>query len=387
LTIKPRIDDPRVATDNQSDNLPRRDRVRDAPSGRSSVKIGVLLGDDIGLEVVPECVKVMKAAAAKTGLTIEWHPTPIGKQGHEQHGDTLPAVTETALRTLDGWIMGPIGHAAYPRNDPTWVMPPVRKRFELFAAARPARSYPTIKSIHKDVDIMFVRELTEGMLYSETVVAGAPEFRPNDDITVAMRVITRRGARRVAREAFEIARTRERKKVTAAHKEPVYRLACGMFAEECRKVACEYPDVTFEEAMIDTISMKLVMAPQQYDVVVTTNQFGDILSDIGAGLVGGLGLAPGLCVGERQAMAQATHGSAPDIAGRNIANPYAMIMSGQMLIAWLGRKHGEPKAIAAADKIRAAIERVITEGKHVTRDLGGDASTQEMGDAIAAAVS
>ena len=204
-------------------------------------------------------------------------------------GNTLPPSTEAALWKLDGWIMGPIGHAAYPRNDPTWVMPPVRKKYELFAAIRPSRSYPSVKSIHKDVDIVFLRELSEGMLYSETVVAGAPEFRPNDDITVAMRVITRKGSNRVAREAFEIARTRKRKKVTAAHKEPVYRLACGMFAEECRKVAREYPDVTFEEAMIDTISMKLVMAPQQYDVVVTTNQFGDILTDIGAGLVGGLG--------------------------------------------------------------------------------------------------
>jgi len=231
-----------------------------------------------------------------------------------------------------------------------------------------------------------VRELTEGMLYSETVVAGAPEFRPNDDITVAMRVITRKSANRVAREAFEIARTRERRKVTAAHKEPVYRLACGMFAEECRKVAQEFPDVSFEEAMIDTISMKLVMAPQQYDVVVTTNQFGDILSDIGAGLVGGLGLAPGLCVGERQAMAQATHGSAPDIAGRNIANPYAMIMSGQMLLAWLGRKHREPKAITTADYIQKAIGKVMAEAKHLTIDLGGKASTQEMGDAIVAAL-
>jgi 3-isopropylmalate dehydrogenase len=356
------------------------------PARGCCVKIGVLLGDDIGHEVVPECVKVIKAAAARTGLALEWQPLPIGKHGHEQHGNTLPASTEAALRELDGWIMGPIGHAAYPRNDPTWVMPPVRKKFELFAAARPSRSFPSIPSIHRDVDIVFVRELTEGMLYSETVVAGAPEFRPNDDITVAMRVITRKGARRVAREAFEIARTRRRKKVTAAHKEPVYRLACGMFAEECRKVAREYPDVAFEEAMIDTISMKLVMAPQQYDVVVTTNQFGDILSDIGAGLVGGLGLAPGLCVGERQAMAQATHGSAPDIAGRNIANPYAMIMSGQMLLAWLGRKHGEPKASAAADKMQAAVDRIVTEGKHVTKDLGGKASTQDMGSAIAEAV-
>ena len=350
------------------------------------MKIGILFGDDIGLEVVPECIKVMRAAASRAGLAVDWLPLPIGKRGHEEHGNTLPAVTEEALRELDGWVMGPIGHAAYPRGDPTWVMPPVRKKFELFAAVRPSRSYASLASVHKDVDIVFVRELTEGMLYSETVVAGAPEFRPNDEITIATRVITRKGSSRVAREAFEIARTRARKKVTAAHKEPVYRLACGMFAEECRKMAREYPDVKFEEAMIDTISMKLVMTPQQYDVVVTTNQFGDILTDIGAGLVGGLGLAPGLCVGERQAMAQATHGSAPDIAGRNIANPYAMIMSGQMLLAWLGRRHNEPRAAEAAQRIQNAVTSLFQEARHLTRDLGGSASTREMGDAIAALV-
>ena len=350
------------------------------------MKIGILLGDDIGLEVVPECVKVMKAAASRTRLDIEWQPLPIGKRGHEEHGDTLPAVTERGLRELDGWVMGPIGHNAYPRNDPTWVMPPVRKKFELFAAVRPSRSHSGLASVHKNVDIVFVREITEGMLYSETVVAGQPEFRPNDDITVAMRVITRKGSHRVAREAFEIARTRKRKKVTAAHKEPVYRLACGMFAEECRKVARDYPDVELEEVLIDTIAMKLVMAPQQFDVVVTTNQFGDILTDIGAGLAGGLGLAPGLCVGEKQAMAQATHGSAPDIAGRNVADPYAMIMSGQMLLGWLGRKHADPKAVEAAERIDAAMAKVIAEGKTLTPDLGGSASTTQMGDAVAAAV-
>ena len=350
------------------------------------MKIGILLGDDIGLEVVPECVKVMKAAAARVGLAVEWCPLPIGRAGHEAHGDTLPAVTEQSLRTLDGWIMGPIGHAAYPRGDATWVMPPVRKKFDLFAALRPALSHPTIPSVHKNVDIAFFRELTEGMLYSETVVAGLPEFRPNDDITVSMRVITRKGSNRVAREAFELARTRPRQKVTAAHKEPVYRLACGMFAEECRKVAKEYPDVAFEEMMIDSIAMKLVVEPQRFDVIVTTNQFGDILTDIGAGLVGGLGLAPGLCVGERQAMAQATHGSAPDISGRNIANPYAMIMSGQMLMGWLGRKHKDAKASAAAGLMQQAVTKVIADGKKLTKDLGGNASTTEMGDAIAAAV-
>ena len=138
--------------------------------------------------------------------------------------------------------------------------------------------------------------------------------------------------------------------------------------------------------MIDSIAMKLVTAPQQFDVIVTTNQFGDILTDIGAGLVGGLGLAPGLCVGEKQAMAQATHGSAPDIAGRNIANPYAMIVSGQMPLGWLGRKHNEPKAVAAAGFIHAAVQQVIADARHLTRDLGGTASTQQMGDAITAAV-
>ena len=343
-------------------------------------------GDDIGLEVVPEAVKVMKAAAAKTGLSIEWTELLIGKAGHEKYGNTLPQITEETLRTLDGWFMGPIGHNAYPRGDMTWVMPPIRKKFDLFTALRPALSHPTIPSVHKNVDIAFFRELTEGMLYSETVIAGLPEFRPNDDITISSRVITRKGSSRVAREAFELARTRPRKKVTAAHKEPVYRLACGMFAEECRKVAKEYSDVEYDEALVDGFSMKLMMDPWRYDVVVTTNQFGDILTDQGAGLVGGLGLAPGLCIGERQAMAQATHGSAPDIAGKNIANPYALIMSGAMLLDWLGRKCGEERAVQAAERIDLAVERVIAEAKALTPDLGGNASTTAMGDAIAAAV-
>ncbi len=350
------------------------------------MKIGILLGDDIGLEVVPEAVKVMKAAAAKTGLAVEWQELPIGKKGHDLHGHTMPEPTVKALEKTDGWICGPIGHGAYPRNDPTWIMPPLRKRFDLFASIKPVRSYPNIASVHKDVDIVFLREVTEGMQSSDTVTAGAGEFRPNDEISVGTRVVTRKGANRVAREAFEIARTRSRKKVTALHKEPVYRLVCGMFAEECRKVAKEYPDVQFDEVLIDGFAMKVVMRPQQYDVVVTTNQFGDIVTDLGAGLVGGLGLAPGLCVGERQAMAQATHGSAPDIAGKGIANPYAMIMSGQMMLEWLGRKRNDAKALDAARRIAAAVERVIAEQKQLTPDLGGKAGTAGMGDAVVAAL-
>ncbi len=350
------------------------------------LKIGVLLGDDIGLEVVPEAVKVMKAAVKKVGLDVTWIDLPIGRRGHELHGHTMPEPTVAALRQTDGFLCGPIGHGAYPRNDPTWIMPPLRKRLDLYASIKPVKSYPNIRSIHKDVDIVFLREVTEGMQSSDTVVAGMGEFRPNDEITIASRIITRTGSRRVAKEAFEIARTRPRRTVTAVHKEPVYRLACGMFAEECRRLATEYPDVKLNEVLVDGFAMKLVMHPQQFDVVVTTNQFGDILTDEGAGVVGGLGLAPGLCVGETLAMSQATHGSAPDIAGQNIANPYALIMSGQMLLEWIGRKKGEPKAIEAAKRIDTAVDKVIADAKDLTADLGGTASTSRMGDAIAAAV-
>ena len=346
------------------------------------LKIGVMMGDDIGLEVVPETVKVMRAAAEAVGLSIEWQELPLGVLGHKLHGHTMPQYTVDALAKTDGFITGPIGHNAYPRNDPTWIMPPLRKHFDMFASVKPVRSYPNLPSLHKNVDIVFLREVTEGMQGSGTVVAGSGEFRPNDEISIGTRVVTRKGANRVAREAFEIARTRARKKVSAIHKEPVYRLVCGMFAEECRKVAAEYPDCTLEEVLVDGFAMKLVMNPQQYDVVVTTNQFGDILTDEGAGLVGGLGLAPGLCVGSRYAMAQATHGSAPDIAGKNLANPYAMIMSGQMLMAWLGRTRDEPKASRAAALMDQAMENVIADGSALTRDVGGTASTTEMGDAV-----
>lgn len=350
------------------------------------MKIGILPGDDIGYEVVPETVKVMTAAASCTGLDVEWITLPIGKEGHEKHGDTTPDITIEGLKQTDGWIMGPIGHSAYPRNDPTWIMPPIRKMFDLFASIKPVKSYANIPSVHKGVDIVFLREVTEGMQSWDTTVSGTGEFRPNDEISIGSRVITRKGSRRVALEAFKIAQTREMKKVTAAHKEGVYRLTCGMFAEECKKLAEEFPDVEFEEINIDTIAAELVMYPNRFDVVVTTNQFGDILTDLGAGLVGGLGLAPGLCVGENQAMSQATHGSAPDIYGKNIADPYAMIMSGKMLFEWLGRKHNEPKASKAADLIDVAMEKVIAEAKTLTGDLGGTASTQEMGDAISKAV-
>jgi len=353
-----------------------------------ALKIGILNGDDIGLEVVPECVKAMRAAAQKTGLEIDWHPVPVGKKALDELGHTLPPGTLEKLDTLDGWVLGPIGHQAYPKGMPNVINPhPIlRKHYDLFANIRPAKSYPGLPALYKDVDLIIVRENNEGFPPDRNVYMGNGEFRPTPDMTIGIRVITRQGSRKVARAAFELARTRPRKKMTAVHKDTVFKLGCGMFAEECRALAREYPDVAYDEVLVDTFAMKLVMKPQQFDVVVTTNTFGDILSDAAAGLVGGLGLAPGLSAGPQRAMAQATHGSAPDIAGRNIANPYAMIMSGQMLLAWLGHKHNEPRAVSAAELMEAAMESVIREGRWLTGDLGGKASTTEMGDAVARAV-
>jgi 3-isopropylmalate dehydrogenase len=189
----------------------------------------------------------------------------------------------------------------------------------------------------------------------------------------------------VARAAFELARSR-RKHLTAVHKNTVFKLGCGMFAEECRKLAAEFPDVTYDEAIVDTFAMRLVMTPQRYDVVVTTNMFGDILTDEAAGLVGGLGMAAGLCAGPHHAMAQATHGSAPDIAGRGIANPYAMIMSGKMLLDWLGRRHEDGAATEAGRLIDEAVSQVIAGRRALTPDLGGEGTTETMSDAIVSAL-
>ena len=352
------------------------------------LKIGILEGDDIGLEVVPECVKVMKVAAAKAGLPIEWHEVPVARRAHDKLGHTLPPGTLDELESLHGWVLGPIGHREYPRNDPTWinVHPVFRKHFQLFANYKPFKSYPGLPSLHKDVDMLFLRETTEGFKVDGNLYAGYGEFQPTEDMAIGICVTTRYKSRLIAEAAFEAAMARPRRKVSAIHKNTVYRMGDGLFAEECRKVAARYPAIEFEEVIVDTCALRLVMNPQQYDVLVTTNLYGDILTDEAAGLVGGLGLAPGLNAGLRHAMAQATHGSAPDIAGRGIANPYAMIMSGKMLLDWLAVRHGQPRAATAARHIERAMEAVVAQPSRLTRDLGGSANTAAMGDAVAAAV-
>ncbi|MDG2187400.1 MAG: isocitrate/isopropylmalate family dehydrogenase [Hyphomicrobiales bacterium] len=342
------------------------------------LKIAVMEGDDIGTEIVPVAKNVLLHSLKIMDIGIDIVELPVGKIAHAEYGDTFPEYTANELRKVNGIICGPIGHNSYPRNDPKWRFPPIRKQFELFASVRPIKSYTE----DKNIDIIFVREVTEGLLSAETVLAGYPEFRPNNDITISSRVITRSGSERVARCAFDIANTINRKKVTAAHKEPVYRLSCGMFLEECVKVSKEYSDISFDDKLIDTIAMHLVNSPESFDVVVTTNQFGDILSDIGAGLIGSIGMAPGLCVGDNLAMAQTTHGSAPDISGKNISNPYATIMSAALLLSWMGFKYKDEKLVKASKLIEASTMSVLREKEFTTPDIGGNSSTQEMGEEI-----
>ncbi|HEX7889262.1 MAG TPA: isocitrate/isopropylmalate family dehydrogenase [Ramlibacter sp.] len=338
--------------------------------------LGALNGDDIGHEIVPASVQVAAAAAEKHGLRIEWKPMPIGRKALDTHGSTLPAGTLETLRTYDGFVLGPIGHRDYPKGPGAINPHPImRKQFNLYANVRPTRSYPDIGCFRDDVDLVIVCENNEGFQPDRNVVAGSGEFRPSEDMTISVRVITRLGSERVARVALALARSR-RKKLTVVHKNTVFKLGCGMFVEECLKAAKDFPDVEVDEVIVDTMAMRLVRDPQNFDVVVTTNMFGDILTDEAAGLVGGLGMAPGLCIGDGDfAMAQATHGSAPDIAGQGIANPYAMMESTRMLLDWLGRRKSVPQAVAAAASMERGLTAALGDAKARTGDIRGKGTT------------
>ena len=350
-------------------------------------RIGVMEGDDIGLEIVPRTVTIMEAAIAREpGLDIAFQCFPVGWTSYLEHGHTLPQTTLDGLDEMHGFVLGPIGHAAYPKK-PECVNPHpiIRRQFDLFANLRPTKSHPSLPMLHQGVDLLIVRENKEGFQPDRNMMAGCGEFQPNEHNAFSVRVISRQKSGRIARIAFEAARQRDGKRlVTAIHKRTVFELTDGLFMDTVENVANDYPDITLDDHHVDTFAMHLVMSPQRFDVVLCTNLFGDILSDEAAGLVGGLGMAPGLNAGDTKAMAQATHGSAPDIAGRGIANPYAMIMSCKMLLEWLGTKHGEERLISAARRIEAAVERVIAEGKHLTSDLGGGSGTDEMSAAVVA---
>ena len=355
-------------------------------STEAQLTLGVLEGDDIGHEIVPASVEIATTAAAQVGLEIDWVPLPIGRRALETVGHTLPDRTLETLERLDGWILGPIGHREYPKvPEAVNPHPILRKRFDLFGNVRPTRSFPDIGCFFDDIDLVIVRENNEGFQPDRNVVAGCGEFRPTEDVTISVRVISREGSRKVAEAALAIAASRPRKKLTLVHKDTVFKLGCGMFVEECYRAAENFPEVEVDEVIVDTFALRLLRDPQSFDTVVTTNMFGDILTDEAAGLVGGLGMAPGLSVGRGDiAMAQATHGSAPDIAGKGIANPYAMVESTRMLLDWLGTRRAIASATAAAELMLTGIEGALADPATRTPDIRGTGSQRDMIEGILA---
>ena len=332
--------------------------------------VTLINGDGIGPSIMDEAVKVIDAS----GVKIHWEEAYAGLSAFEKFGTPLPEETLASFDKTRLAFKGPLTTVVGTGFRSINVA--LRQQYELYANVRPAKSWPGIKTRYEDVDIVIVRENTEGLY------AGLEHYlTPKKDIAESLAVVTRVASERVIEYAFKYARDNQRKKVTVCHKANILKYTQGLFLDVARKTAARYPDIQFDEKIIDAACMHMVMNPQQFDVVVTTNMFGDILSDLTAGLVGGLGLIPGANIGDNAALFEAVHGSAPDIAGKNLANPIAVIMAGVMMLNYLGETE-------AADKVKNAVEKVVNEGKFVTKDLNPESTcgTIEMGDAIVAAM-
>ncbi|TQC46957.1 isocitrate/isopropylmalate dehydrogenase family protein [Rhodococcus sp. WS4] len=356
-----------------------------ATANISGRRIGVLLGDGIGHEIVPATQRVVSAAVTAAGGDVEWVELPLGLEAIESHGTPIPDSTLAALDALDAWILGPHDSAAYPepfrgRLTPGGV---VRKRFELFANIRPARSLEGVAATVPGMDLVIVRENTEGLYADRNMFAGSGEFMPTPDVALAVGVVTRQACERIAHTAFELARTR-RSHVTIVHKANVLSMTTGLFRDVCREVGeRDYPDVRIEDEHVDAMTAHLVRRGADFDVVVTENMFGDILSDLTGELSGSLGTAPSINSSETKVMAQAAHGAAPDIAGHNRANPTALMLSAAMMLEWLGDRRADRHLAGAAHRIRDAVRTTIASGV-ATADLGGLASTSEFTETVLA---
>ncbi|MEZ4492953.1 MAG: isocitrate/isopropylmalate dehydrogenase family protein [Dehalococcoidia bacterium] len=345
-------------------------------------RLGVLDGDGIGPEIVPVAVRVATGALERAGAGVEWLPLPVGLAAIESHGAALPASTLRALETLDGWVLGPHDNMSYPPEHRTVLNPSgfLRKHFDLYANIRPARAFPGTRATAPGIDLVVVRENTEGFYADRNMHAGTGEFMPSPDVAMSVSVFTRPAIERIARTAFELAMTR-RRHVTIVHKANVLTLTTGLFRDVCREAAAAYPAVLVDDFHIDALAAHLVRRPGDFDVLVAENMFGDILSDLAGELAGSLGLAPSINASDAVAMAQAVHGAAPDIAGKGVANPTAMVLSTAMLLDWLGRKHADESLVIAAKTMERAVEGVLALGIG-TADLGGTLGTAAFGEAL-----
>src|SRR5580765_8271586 len=337
------------------------------------MKLVVLPGDGIGPEICAVTVSVLKKL--DLGLTFETHE--IGHASLKKEGSTFPPRVLEACRAADGIVIGPVSHLDYPPRAQGGANPSgdLRIALDLYANIRPARSRKGLPHWGRTpMDLVIVRENTEGFYADRNMHLGIGEFMPTPDVALSVRKITAQGSRRIALAAFEMARAR-RKKVTAVHKINVLKVTEGLFLRETRKVAEKFKDVTYEEQLIDSMAALLVRDAARFDVIVTTNMFGDILSDEASELSGSLGLAASINAGDRHCMAQAQHGSAPDIQGQNKANPISLIVSAAMLIDWLGRRHSKADFTAAARIIETSVDAVLRTPATRTIDLGGPLGT------------
>lgn len=331
-----------------------------------ATRVTLIPGDGIGPEVTEAAVRVVEAA----GVEIDWVRVEAGADVFTKYGTAMPDEALNSVRTTRLALKGPIGTPIGGGFKSANVL--LRQALDLYACVRPIRTIPGLGGRFEDVDLVIVRENTEG-LYTGL------EHRVTDGVVESLKVVTEKASLRIARFAFELARTQGRKSVSAIHKANIMKLSDGLFLECVRRVHRDYREIELRELIIDNCAMQLVTRPEQFDVLVMDNLYGDILSDLGAGLVGGLGIAPGSNIGEECAVFEAVHGSAPDIAGRGLANPTAVVRSAALLVAHIGETE-------AATRIERAVETALADPANHTGDLGGSADTAKFTDAILAAL-
>lgn len=347
---------------------------------RNAMHLIILPGDGIGPEITAATVAVLEAVSERFGLGLRLEHDIAGHESLRRHGITVRPELLEKVRAADGLVLGPMSTFDYTDESKGGINPSMffRKKLDLFANVRPARTYPGVP--HPAVepfDLVVVRENTEGFYADRNMESGGSEMLVTPDVCVSLRRITRDCCARIARAAFRQAATR-RGRVHAVHKANVLKIGDGMFLEECRKAAAEFPAVTLDEYIVDAMAAHLVRAPGKFDVIVTTNMFGDILSDLTAELSGSIGLGGSVNAGVEHAMAQAAHGSAPDIAGQDRANPFSLILSAAQLLDWHAQRLDSEAFAAAARAIEAAVEGAVRAGE-ATVDVGGRLGTRETG--------
>jgi 3-isopropylmalate dehydrogenase len=326
-------------------------------------KISLITGDGIGPELSESAVSVLNTINDKTDVKFEIIKLLAGDIALKETGKALPDETLDTIKKSDACLKAPVGESAAD------VIVVLRRLLDLYANIRPAKSYPHMPALRDDIDMVIVRENTEDLYTGKEFSVG--------NASVALRIISERASKRIAKYAFETAKQRDSmRKVTCVHKSNVMRVTDGMFAKACLDVSQEYPDITFENMYVDACAMNLIRQPHQFDVVVTTNLFGDILSDESSQVVGGLGMAPAANIGDTFALFEPVHGAAFDIAGQNIANPSSFLLSIKMMFDWLGQKHNDSKCFDVGEKLESIIFDLVKDGIK-TKDIGGDKTTSE----------